>query len=60
MVPAVAPLRVLAVDPPVKDGFITSFKVGAVKVTPYGFIKATVVHDSSHPNGDISPSPESS
>lgn len=57
VVPAVAPLRVLAVDPPVKDGLVPSFKVGAVKVTPYGFIKATVVHDSSDPNGDDFPFP---
>lgn len=57
VVPAIVPLRVLAVDPPVKDGLIPSFKVGAVKVTPYGFIKATAVHDSSAPNGDDFPFP---
>src|SRR5271165_2388359 len=39
VVPAIVPLRVLALDPPVKDGLIPSFKVGAVKLTPYGFIK---------------------
>ena len=54
---AVAPLRVLPIDPPVKDGLIPGFKVGAVKVTPYGFIKATVVRDSSSPNGDDFPFP---
>jgi hypothetical protein len=57
VVPAIVPLRVLAVDPPVKDGLVPSFKVGAVKVTPYGFIKATVIHDSSDPNGDDFPFP---
>ena len=57
VVPAVAPLRVLPIDPPVKDGLIPGFKVGAVKVTPYGFIKATAVHDSSSPNGDDFPFP---
>jgi hypothetical protein len=57
VVPAITPLRVLAVDTPVKDGLIPSFKVGAVKVTPYGFIKATVVHDTSAPNGDDFPFP---
>jgi hypothetical protein len=57
VVPAIAPLRVIAVDPPVKDGLVPSFKVGAVKVTPYGFIKATAVHDSSDPNGDDFPFP---
>ena len=57
VVPAVAPLRVLPIDPPVRDGLVPGFKVGAVKVTPYGFIKATVVRDSSAPNGDDFPFP---
>ena len=46
VVPAVAPVRVIPVNPPVKDGLVPAFKVGAVKVTPYGFIKATAAHDS--------------
>lgn len=41
-VPAVVPLRVLPVDPPIKDGLNAAFKMGAVKMTPYGFIKAAV------------------
>lgn len=57
VVAAVAPLRVLPLDPPLKDGLVPSFKVGAVKVTPYGFLKATVVHDTSAPNGDDFPFP---
>ncbi|HEX6505200.1 MAG TPA: hypothetical protein VF011_18300 [Terriglobales bacterium] len=57
LIPAVAPLRVLPLDPPVKDGLVPGFKIGAVKVTPYGFIKATVVRDSSSPNGDDFPFP---
>jgi len=57
VVSAVAPLRVLPVDAPVRDGLIPGFKVGAVKVTPYGFIKATAVHDSSDPDGDDFPYP---
>jgi hypothetical protein len=57
VVGAVAPLRVLPIDPPVKDGLVPGIKVGAVKITPYGFIKATVVHDSSSPNGDDFPFP---
>ena len=55
VVPAVAPVRVIPVNPPVKDGLVPAFKVGAVKVTPYGFIKATAAHDSSAPNGDDFP-----
>ncbi len=57
VVAAVAPVRVLPIDAPVKDGLIPGFKVGAVKITPYGFIKATAVHDSSSPNGDDFPFP---
>jgi hypothetical protein len=55
VVPAVAPTRVLPVDPPRKDGLVPAFKAGAVRVTPYGFIKSTAAHDSSAPNGDDFP-----
>lgn len=57
VVPAIAPLRVLPLDPPVKEGLIPGFKLGAVKVAPFGFIKATVARDSSAPNGDDFPFP---
>jgi hypothetical protein len=52
VVAAVAPVRVNPVDPPVKDGLVAAIKLGPVKLTPYGFVKATVVHDSSDPRGD--------
>jgi hypothetical protein len=55
VVPAIAPVRVLPVDPPQKDGLNAAFKAGAVKVTPYGFVKATAAYDSSSPNGDDFP-----
>jgi hypothetical protein len=55
VVPAIAPVRVLPVDPPAKDGLVPAFKLGAVKMTPYGFIKATAVNDTSSPNGDDFP-----
>jgi hypothetical protein len=55
VVPAVVPVRVLPIDPPTKDGLVAAFKTGGVKLTPYGFIKATAVHDSSSPNGDDFP-----
>jgi hypothetical protein len=57
VVAAIAPLRVLPVDPPRKDGLNAAFKMGPVKMTPYGFIKATAVYDSSSPNGDDMPFP---
>lgn len=52
VVAAIAPVRVNPVDPPVKDGLVAAIKLGPVKLTPYGFVKATVVHDSSDPRGD--------
>ena len=54
---AVTPLRVLPLDAPVREGLVPAFKIGPVKVTPYGFIKATAIHDSSNPNGDDFPFP---
>jgi len=55
VVAAIAPVRVLPIDPPVKDGLLPAFRAGPVKITPYGFIKATGVHDTSSPNGDDFP-----
>jgi hypothetical protein len=57
VVPAIAPLRVLPVDPPVKDGLKAAFNMGPVKMTPYGFLKATAIYDTSNPNGDDMPFP---
>jgi hypothetical protein len=57
VVAAIAPLRVLPVDPPVKDGLKAAFTMGPVKMTPYGFLKATAVYDDSNPNGDDMPFP---
>ncbi len=57
VVAAVAPLRVLPVDPPIKDGLKAAFMLGPVKMTPYGFLKATGVYDTSNPNGDDMPFP---
>lgn len=57
VVAAIVPLRVLPVDPPKKDGLNAAFKMGPVKMTPYGFIKATAAYDSSMPNGDDMPFP---
>ena len=56
MIPAIAPVRVFPVDPP-KTGGLNGIKVGALTFAPYGFIKATVVHDSSDPDGDDFPFP---
>jgi hypothetical protein len=47
----------LPVGPIPREAGTPAFKIGSVRVTPYGFIKATVVHDSSSPNGDDFPLP---
>ena len=57
VIPAIAPLRVLPIDPPAKDGLVAALKLGPVKMTPYGFIKATTAYDSSSPRGDDFPPP---
>ena len=56
VVPAIAPVRVFPVDPP-KTGGLNGIKAGPLTLAPYGFIKATVVHDSSDPDGDDFPFP---
>ena len=56
VVPAIVPVRVLALDPP-KSGGLVGLKVGPVTFTPYGFIKGTAEQDSSSPNGDDFPIP---
>jgi hypothetical protein len=53
---AVIPVRVFPIDAP-KSGGLAGMKVGALTLAPYGFIKATVVHDSSDPDGDDFPFP---
>jgi hypothetical protein len=56
VIPAIAPVRVFPVDPP-KTGGLLGLKVGPVTLAPYGFVKATVIHDSSDPDGDDFPFP---
>lgn len=57
VVQAVAPVRLLPIDPPKKGGLVPAFRLGGVHVTPYGFIKSTAVEDSSAPHGDDFPLP---
>jgi hypothetical protein len=52
----VIPVRVFPIDAP-KTGGLAGIKAGPITLAPYGFIKATVVHDSSDPNGDDFPFP---
>jgi hypothetical protein len=56
VVNAVIPVRVFPVDPP-KTGGLAGIKAGPITLAPYGFVKSTVVHDSSDPDGDDFPFP---
>ncbi len=56
VVGAVIPVRVFPIDPP-KTGGLAGIKAGPITLAPYGFIKATFVHDSSSPDGDDFPFP---
>jgi len=57
VVPALAPVRTLPVGPLPREAGTIGFKLGSVRVTPYGFLKMTALHDSSSPNGDDFPLP---
>jgi hypothetical protein len=56
VVAAIAPIRVFPVDAP-KSGVLSGIKAGPITIAPYGFIKATAIHDSSDPDGDDFPFP---
>jgi hypothetical protein len=56
VVGAVIPVRVFPIDAP-KTGGLAGIKAGPITLAPYGFIKATAVHDSSDPDGDDFPFP---
>lgn len=51
VIPAIAPLRVLPIDPPAKNS-VEGISLGAVRMRPYGFVKATMAYDTSDPRGD--------
>jgi hypothetical protein len=56
-IPAITPTRVLPIGPLPREAGTPGFKLGSIRVTPYGFLKATFIHDSSSPNGDDFPLP---
>jgi len=56
VVTAVTPVRVFPIDPP-KTGGLAGIKAGPITLAPYGFVKATAIHDSSDPDGDDFPFP---
>ncbi len=57
-IPAVAPLRVLQLEPAKPGGLIPDIKLGSkANLKLYGFIKASAVYDTSSPYGDDFPLP---
>ncbi len=59
VIPAITPTRVFPVGGLLREGLKPAFSIGTLRVTPYGFIKATFVRDSSSPGGDDFPCPDS-
>jgi hypothetical protein len=58
VIAAVAPVRMLQVDPPKREGLIPDIKLGSgARIKLYGFFKTSVVHDSSSPQGNDFPLP---
>src|SRR5690349_10608475 len=58
VIPAVAPIRVMQVEPAKHEGFIPDIKIGKnVNIKPYGFIKASAIYDTSSPYGNDFPLP---
>ena len=57
-IPAIAPIRVLQLDPSKHEGFIPDIKIGKnINLKPYGFFKASAVYDTSSPYGNDFPLP---
>lgn len=54
---AANPIRVFAVGGIPKGELKPAIKMGGIAITPYGFLKATFIHDSSSPGGDDFPLP---
>jgi hypothetical protein len=58
VIPAVAPLRVLQLEPATPGGLIPDLKLGSgAKLKVYGLVKASVIYDSSSPYGTDMPLP---
>ncbi len=52
IIPAVAPIRLLPIDAPSPGGGIGDIKLGSgAMLTPYGFLKATAIYDSTNSGG---------
>src|SRR5215213_8048345 len=55
---AVAPVRLLGIDAPKREGLIPDIKLGTgARLKLYGFFKTSFIHDSSSPQGNDFPLP---
>jgi hypothetical protein len=58
VIAAIAPVRLLPIDVPQREGLIPDLKLGSgVRIKPYGYFKTSVIHDSSSPQGNDFPLP---
>jgi hypothetical protein len=58
VIAAVAPVRLLGIDAPKREGLIPDIKLGTgARVKFYGIFKTSVIHDSSSPQGNDFPLP---
>ncbi|MBZ5654486.1 MAG: hypothetical protein LAO56_04310 [Acidobacteriia bacterium] len=58
VIPAVAPLRVLQLEPSKPDGLVPDLKLGSgARLKLYGMVKTSVIYDSSSPYGTDMPLP---
>src|SRR5436190_6534237 len=58
VIAAVAPTRLLGIDVPKREGLIPDIKLGTgARLKLYGFFKASIIHDSSSPQGNDFPLP---
>jgi hypothetical protein len=58
VIAAVAPTRLLQVDPPRREGLIPDLKLGSgARVKFYGIFKTSIIHDTSSPQGNDFPLP---
>ena len=59
IIPAIAPIRVLQLDASKPGGLVPDIKLGSgAKLKLYGFLKTSVVHDSSSQQGNDFPLPQ--
>ena len=58
VIAAVAPTRLLGIDVPKREGLVPDIKLGTgARLKLYGFFKASIIHDSSSPQGNDFPLP---